>query len=323
MVFVNEDGEPPFERDIRVYPRNPRNPDEQFININLLSPNLDPMTYALLFPYGQAGWQPNWVCDSYVSQNNNVRKNVSMLQYKVALTAIRDDFNPIISAGELTQQWIVDSYLQVQANSLNYIRQNQKKLRVEQYQGLADHVSNLAENANVAAGKAVILPSSFEGSPRNMRERCSDAMAIFGKFGAPDLFITFTANPNWIEIVDNLKAGETASDRPDLVARVFHIKLKAFIDDLTKFKLFGCVLAFVYTIEFQKRGLPHAHILITLHQDDKFTSTEKIDRVVSAEIPDKNLNPTLHEIVTRCMMHGPCGESFPGAPCMADGEQFY
>lgn len=136
-----------------------------------------------------------------------------MLQYKVAQTAIRDRFNPIISAGKLTQQWIVDSYLQVEANNLNFVRCKQNKLRAELYQGLADHVANAAENAGLQAGVPVILPSSFEGSPRNMRERLQDAMAIFGKHGPPDLFITFTANPNWDEIEHNLRSFEAAIDQ--------------------------------------------------------------------------------------------------------------
>ncbi|GBM07206.1 hypothetical protein AVEN_69829-1 [Araneus ventricosus] len=37
MVFVNTDGEPPFKRNIRVYPLNPENPQQPFININILS----------------------------------------------------------------------------------------------------------------------------------------------------------------------------------------------------------------------------------------------------------------------------------------------
>ncbi|GBO34029.1 hypothetical protein AVEN_263272-1 [Araneus ventricosus] len=37
MFFVNSDGEPPFERDIRVYPLNPENPPQPFININIIS----------------------------------------------------------------------------------------------------------------------------------------------------------------------------------------------------------------------------------------------------------------------------------------------
>ncbi|GBM18559.1 hypothetical protein AVEN_47948-1 [Araneus ventricosus] len=91
-----------------------------------------------------------------------------MLQYKSALRAVRDDFNPIIRAGKLTQQWIVDSYLQVEANNLNFIRTHQQQLRTELYQGLADHLENTAQNAVVKAGIPVILPSSFEGSPQNM-----------------------------------------------------------------------------------------------------------------------------------------------------------
>src|SRR5258705_9259024 len=163
-----------------------------------------------------------------------------MMQYKAAKTAIRDYFNPIMSAGKLTQQWLVDSYLHVEANNLNYIRQNQQRLRAElRSQGLADHVANMAQNANIAAGVAVILPSSFAGSPRNMRERCCDAMSIFAKCGAPDLFITFTANPSWPEITDNFRTGEQTTDRPDLVARVFKIKLDSLIDDLTKHAVFG------------------------------------------------------------------------------------
>ncbi|GBM42459.1 hypothetical protein AVEN_139893-1 [Araneus ventricosus] len=55
MVFVNSDGEPPFERDHRVYPLNPENPQQPFININILSPNLDLMSYPILFPYGEPG----------------------------------------------------------------------------------------------------------------------------------------------------------------------------------------------------------------------------------------------------------------------------
>lgn len=321
MVFVNDDGEPPFQRDIRIYPRNPVDPSKPFVNISILSANLDPMTYAILFPFGEPGWQPNWRCESYDGvQQNHIRKNVSLLQYKAAQTAIRSVFNPIMSSGKLTQQWVVDSYLQVEANNLNFIRQNQQALRSENYQGLADHVENLAQQANLPAGVSVVLPSTFEGSPRNMRERCNDAMSIFSKYGAPDLFVTVTANPHWKEIKSNLKAGENVCDRPDLVARVFKIKLKSIMNDITHQGVFGQATAYVYSIEFQKRGLPHAHILVTLRDEDKFITPEQIDKFVSAEIPDPTVNPLLHEIVKKCMMHGPCGISNPNAPCMESGE---
>ncbi|GBM15989.1 hypothetical protein AVEN_108587-1 [Araneus ventricosus] len=143
MVFVNSDGEPPFERSIRVYPLNPENPQKPFININILSRNLDPMAYPIFFPCGEPGWQPNWRCESCQgAQGNQSRVNVTKLHYKSAVTAVIDDFNPIISAGKLTQQWIVGSYLQVEANNLNFIRTHQQLLRTELYQGFADRNSS-------------------------------------------------------------------------------------------------------------------------------------------------------------------------------------
>ena len=74
-----------------------------------------------------------------------------------------------------------------------------------------------------------------------------------------------TCNPSWPEIVSNIGVGESAKFRPDIVVRVFKPKLKALIEGLTLKKIFGKVEAIIYTIEFQKRGLPHAHILLSLN----------------------------------------------------------
>lgn len=85
-----------------------------------------------------------------------------------------------------------------------------------------------------------------------MHQMYQDAMAIVRRFGKPDLFITFTCNPKWPDIERNLLSGQTSTDRPDLVARVFHLKLKELLKDITEQNVFGKVIAFVYTIEFQK-----------------------------------------------------------------------
>ncbi|CAK9299005.1 unnamed protein product [Gordionus sp. m RMFG-2023] len=61
MIFNNEDGEPPFKRDIKVYPKSN---DNDLIILNVLSPNLDPMVYPLLFPHGEPGWSPNMIADN-------------------------------------------------------------------------------------------------------------------------------------------------------------------------------------------------------------------------------------------------------------------
>jgi hypothetical protein len=142
-------------------------------------------------------------------------------------------------------------------------------------------------------GIQVILPSSFAGSPRAMQQLLQDAMGIVCVLGNPSYFVTMTCNPKWKEIQDELYPGQTASDRPDLVARVFKMKLAALLDDIRKNKIFGEVSGRVHTIEFQKRGLPHAHILIIIKTEFRPRTPQDVDRVVSAEFPDREEDPTL------------------------------
>lgn len=78
--------------------------------------------------------------------------------------------------------------------------------------------------------------------------------------------------------------------------------------------------AVVYTIEFQKRGLPHAHILLFLQKGSKLSTTTATDNVISAEIPDEATNPTLYNVVKEFMIHGPCGLANPKSPCMEKGK---
>jgi len=54
-------------------------------------------------------------------------------------------------------------------------------------------------------------------------------MSVIRKFGKPDLFCTMTCNPQWPEILNELLPNQKACDRPDLIAKVFDIKLKALI----------------------------------------------------------------------------------------------
>ena len=168
-------------------------------------------------------------------------------------------------------------------------------------------------------GSPVILPATFGGSPRALHQLYLDSMALVSAKGRPDLFITATANPNWPEIQRNLRGGETAANRPDLVSRAFRGRLKRLLHALTKENILGRVIAHTYVIEFQKRGLPHAHILIILAADDKPSSPSKIDHIVSAEIPDPDRDPKLYALVNRHMIHGPCGALNPYCPCMQDG----
>ncbi|XP_076913570.1 uncharacterized protein LOC143572235 [Bidens hawaiensis] len=89
-----------------------------------------------------------------------------------------------------------------------------------------------------------------------------------------------------------------SKDRPDILCRLFKIKRDALLKDLKDKAVLGKVQAVVYTIEFQKRGLPHAHMCLFMHADHKLPDVENVDPFISAEIPDKNEDPELHYLAS-------------------------
>jgi hypothetical protein len=215
-------------------------------------------------------------------------------------------FNPILHGKRLFQQFAVDSYIKVESSRLDFIRRNQDRLRADLYKGLVDSLHE-GENRADKIGKRTVLSTSFIGGPRDMRRRYMDAMALVRKFGKPDIFLTMTCNPNWDEITRELHPMQSPQDRPDLVVRIFRAKLEELKKRLTKQHILGKIRAYVYVVEFQKRGLPHAHFLLIMQRKYKLTCPEQYDLLISAEIPDKKKYPQLYKMVIKHMMHGPCG----------------
>jgi len=174
-----------------------------------------------------------------------------------------------------------------------------------------------ANNTNF--GRMVVLPATFVGSPHHMNQLYQDSMALIKKFGKPNLFVTMTCNPNWPEILHELRPGEEANDRLDLTSKVFNMKFNALLKDLLQNGVLGTTVADIHVVEWQKRGLLHGHILIILCSQDKPRDRSDYDRIVCAELPDKSTQPELYNIVTSRMLHGPCGALHPSCPCMVNG----
>lgn len=282
-------------------------------------PSYSSLHYVLFFPYGEDGW--HWDLRKHQPDRETPKRLSQSRYYSYYLHLRPDQFSAIHRGSRLFQQYVVDAWAQIDQGRLNYLKYNQSKLRASLYSGLEDAMTAADGNIDVSElGRRYILPSSHYGSPRHMYQCLQDSLALARFFKKIDLFVTVTCNPKWEEILRELLPHQTASDRPDLVARVFQMKKKAILDDIYKNGIFGRAVAYVYTIEFQKRGLPHMHLLIILEQGHKIVTPDDIDTVISARWPDPEHEPKLFDTVKRCMVHGPCGTQNPNSPCMENGK---
>ena len=282
-----------------------------------------PLHYVLLFPFGTPGWTYDIPLIYVPQETNNIakEKHVTQAQYYSFRLHTRDTEFPILQhGGRLFQQYICDVWVSIDQNRLRWIENNQTHLRAALYSGLEDAVGHGEMDVDLHdIGHRVVLPSSYVGGPRYMNQRFQDAITLARFHQGFDLFITFTCNAQWPEITTELFACQTTADRPDLTVRVFNMYKASLIDELTNHNVLGRPVGYVYTIEFQKRGLPHMHLLLALSPDDRPTNAEQVDTIMRATWPDPILEPRLFEIVKRCMVHGPCGLNNPDASCMKDG----
>lgn len=96
------------------------------------------------------------------------------------------------------------------------------------------------------------------------------------------------------------------------------MKLNEFVSCIKDGTAFGPIKAYLYVVEFQKRGLPHTHVLVWIKENTIDATAAQIDSYVSVEIPDPLLDPLGYALVEEFMIHGPCGAEHPACPCMKD-----
>src|SRR5579872_2806369 len=145
----------------------------------------------------------------------------------------------------------------------------------------------------------IYLPASFLGSQLWVSNQIADSLVIAVVYGPPMFFIMFTCNSNWPEIQSQLRAGQNFTDVPVVVCRVFKRKFTRLMFVLkTMFPNVGHPLYTISSIEFQKRGLPHAHILIKYPRD--CVTPQDIDQVISATLPADREDA---ELVSKFMIH--------------------
>ena len=172
--------------------------------LTLINPNHAlylPLHYVLLFPNGELGW--HWGRTLF----NKLDKRLTQRSfYRYRLHTRADEPATLFAAQRLFQQFVVDAWAVCDQNKLAWLRSHKENIRSVLYNGLAD----VLETGDVdlgQLGKKVVLPSSYVGGDRFMQKLYQDSIAIVRRYGKPSLFITFTANPKWVEIVLGIPEG--------------------------------------------------------------------------------------------------------------------
>ncbi|CAN1153065.1 ATP-dependent DNA helicase PIF1 [Linum perenne] len=179
--------------------------------ITSLHPLFDSLHFPLLFPYGNDGFHNCIKYNPIHIPRGQKRQHVTQREYYCFRIQYRNaEGSTLIRGGKTLQHYCIDAFTTVEQNRLTYLRNNQKALRSEIY-----------SSKNIGR---IILPSSFTGGMRYMKQLFLDAMAICHYFGNPDLFITFT-------------------NKPAIVARVFRMKLQHLKDDINDRHIFGRTVA--------------------------------------------------------------------------------
>ncbi|CAG2194871.1 unnamed protein product [Mytilus edulis] len=176
-------------------------------------------------------------------------------------------------------------------------------------------------------GSTPVSMMQEEGTPPYWQSALHDLLATVRQLGIPTWFATFSAaDMRWTEVLQLLLEqqestqsledldwtgkSEVLRNNPVMSAVMFDHRFHTFLREIViKRRIIGNVKDHFHRIEFQQRGSPHAHCLFwiedapKLDKDDDQTVCDFVDRYVSCKLPDKTVDPELHEIVSSVQQH--------------------
>nr|GEV80105.1 DNA helicase [Tanacetum cinerariifolium] len=204
------------------------------------------------------------------------------LQFSLLFVHSEDgSLNYLSRTGWHFQQYMVTTFCAAEQSRINYIRDHQNDIRNDYLSGIYDAIKREDSNGFDCGGR-FILPQSFTGGPRYI---------------------------------------VTTTDRADIVDCVFPMKIHQFVKYLRDSKPFGKIIAIVYTVKFQKHGLPHCHTLVWIDKASRTQNQEEIDKYIFAKLPSEKVDPEGHRVVAEFMIHSLCGEICPTTACMKNSSR--
>ncbi|XP_058809674.1 uncharacterized protein LOC131674878 [Phymastichus coffea] len=111
--------------------------------VSSMDPNVEPWIYPLFYPYGSRGWHRN--LERIKMNNDDPSRRVTRLAYtKFKIAVRRNVFNAILLGRRLFQQWVVDSYVKIKKDRIQWCKDHQREIKADTYQGLHDYLQNSA-----------------------------------------------------------------------------------------------------------------------------------------------------------------------------------
>lgn len=146
------------------------------------------VSYALLFPYGDDGWNSEL---QFISVGLKKSRVTSVMLYAWRLFVCEKKYSTLLKGGRLFQKYLVDQYCKIEAERLMFFRLYQQKLRAYDFSHLRElfgDFGNLGDEAEVVRnGGIFILLSTYVGGDRYMRHEMHDVIAISKKGSSRNL----------------------------------------------------------------------------------------------------------------------------------------
>jgi hypothetical protein len=278
---------------------------------------LEPLCYPLFFPWGSGGWGSQcsipfveYLCcrllmPDRIRHDDEFENADVMVKYLPKMISLRNRYIPVNRfqcLSQLGQIYFTDMISRSIDRRLEWHKRNQHIMLGPNGRQTRTRLNqNDLNDDDHSSGDESFLSQSFHGSRRHLRKLSTNALTIVSEYNKPTLFITLTCNPLWPEIQEMLLPGQTPFNRPDIVCRIFYQRLKSFLNNIRNGKYFDDfdkdgevtvrreVIYELRVIEYQHRGLPHAHLIYkfsnTPESNESNDCSNWIDQHISCELP--------------------------------------
>nr|CAD2208445.1 unnamed protein product [Meloidogyne enterolobii] len=247
------------------------------------------------------------------------------IRYRLAIRRTDSPHNIWSAGGGLSQKFVLDYAARIDAQVADYLRQPEFNLLKTTAPDVLNHMrrdGDLQPDSKI--GSVVLFRKYHPGTRPYFQDMFYDATTIMARTRKPGLasfMFTFTTNPYWPEISRNFfHKGQKIVDRFDILCRVYADKLRRLHFLLDKKNIFGKILGYAESMEFQKRiGGPHLHRVFCL---DTEATAENIDGLIWAHIPKRpddsdksawaNFIRKIRELLPKFQIHD-CGDHCKGS----------